>query len=71
VNADAKFDPAFGREFGGTFPQAGLQFPGALQRIDGAAELGQQAVTGSLDDPAVMGGHGRIDQLAADRPEPI
>jgi hypothetical protein len=41
----------------------------AAQRVDDAGELNQDAVTGRLDDAAVMAGDFRIDHLDAKRPE--
>jgi hypothetical protein len=42
----------------------------AGDRLDDARELYQHAVPGGLDDPALVLGDLRIDQLAAMRPEP-
>ena len=46
-----------------------LHFDGAAQRIDDAAELDEQPVTGGLDEAAVVLGDFRIEQLAPQRPE--
>ena len=47
-----------------------LHFDGAAHRVDDAAEFDDAAVAGALDDAAVMHGDGRVDQVAAKRPEP-
>jgi hypothetical protein len=47
-----------------------LDFDGAVHRVDHAAEFDNCAVSGALDDPTVMHGDGRIDQIASERPEP-
>ena len=47
-----------------------LDFDGAVHGVDDAAELDDRAVAGALDDAAVMHGDGRIDQVAAKRPQP-
>ena len=38
--------------------------------VDHAAELDDRAVAGALDDAPVMHGDSRIDQIAAQRPQP-
>jgi hypothetical protein len=38
--------------------------------VDHAAELDDCAVPGALDDAPVMGGDGRVDQIAAQAPKP-
>ncbi len=47
-----------------------LDFDGAAHGIDDTAELDDAAVAGALDDAPVMHGDGRIDQVAAERPQP-
>jgi hypothetical protein len=42
----------------------------AAHRIDHAAELDDCAVAGALDDPAVVGGDGGVDEIAAQPPQP-
>ena len=44
-----------------------MDFHAAAHRLDGAGELGEQAVAGRLDDPAAMRGDGRIDELTSVR----
>jgi hypothetical protein len=48
--------------------QAGLNLDRAAHRVDRAAELDDCAVAMALDDAAVMGGDGRVDQIAAKTP---
>jgi hypothetical protein len=47
-----------------------LDFNGKIHCIDGAAELDNRAIAGSLDDPAVMHRNGRINEVASERPQP-
>src|SRR5208337_2774810 len=47
-----------------------LQFDGAADRIDYAAEFDDAAVAGALDDPAVIDGDRRFDQIAAKGSKP-
>src|SRR5271167_1165142 len=49
--------------------EAGLHLDRAAHRVDHAVELDDRAVAGALDDAAVMGGDGRVDQIAAQPPE--
>jgi len=46
-----------------------LHLDRAAQGVDRAAELHYRAVAGALDDAAVMGADGRVDQIAAEAPE--
>jgi len=43
---------------------------GAAHRVDHAAEFDEVAVAGALDHAPVMHGDGRVDQIAAQSPEP-
>jgi len=70
MDADAPLDAVFRNRRRVALDHVRLHFAGATQRVDGAGEFDQQTVTGGLDDPPVMGGDLRIDQLAADRLEP-
>src|SRR5208337_4467718 len=45
--------------------QAVLHLDRATHRVDDAAELDDAAVASALNDAAVMGGDGRVDQIAA------
>ena len=40
-----------------------------MTRLDHTRELDQDAVAGRLDDPALVFGYFRVDQLAAERPQ--
>ena len=42
-----------------------LDFNGAVYCVDNTPELGNCAIAGALDDPAVVDGDGRVDQIAA------
>ena len=46
--------------------QAVLHLDRATHRVDDAAELDDAAVASALNDAAVMGGDGRVDQIAAE-----
>jgi hypothetical protein len=70
VDADAKLDAAFGRHAGVALDHAGLHLDCAANRIDHAAELDDDTVAGALDDASVVDGDDRVDQVAAERPEP-
>ena len=70
MDADAEFDATLGRQAGVAFDHAVLHFDGAAHGIDDAAKLDEDAVAGALDHAAMMHGDGRIDQVAAQRPEP-
>jgi hypothetical protein len=70
MNADAKIDSALGRQARVAFDHAVLHFDRAAHRVDHATKLDEAAVAGAFNDAAVMEGDGRIDQVAAKRPEP-
>ncbi len=70
MNADPKLNSALRRQAGVAFGQAVLHFDGAAHGVDHAAELGEAAVAGSLENASIVQGDGRIDQIAAERPEP-
>jgi hypothetical protein len=55
-------------DIGFGFRDRPLDQHGALERVDDAAELHQQAVAGGLDEAAAVLMQDRIDQLAAMRP---
>ena len=65
MDADAELDALVRRDLGVALDHRLLHFDGAAHRIDDAAELDNAAVAGALDDPAVMHGDGRVDQVAA------
>ena len=70
MNADPELDAALGRHARVALDQAVLHLDRAAHRVDDAAELDEDAVAGALDDAAVMGGDGGIDQIAAQPPQP-
>ena len=70
MDADAELDAPLGHHAGVALDHGVLQFDGAADRIDGAAEFGDAAVAGALDDPAVMDGDRWVDQVAAKGSEP-
>ena len=70
MDADPKFDALVGRDPSVALDHRPLDFNGAVHRVDDAAELDDAAVAGALDDPAVVHGDGRVDQVAAERPQP-
>ncbi len=70
MNADAKLDAPVRRQARVALDHAVLHLDRAAHRVDHAAELDDAAVAGALDDAAVMHGDGRVDQIAAERPEP-
>ena len=70
MNTDAKFDALVGRDPCIALDHGVLDFDRAAHGVDHAAELDDAAVAGALDDAAMMHGDGRVDQVAAERPEP-
>ena len=70
MNADAEFDAALGGHAGVAVDEAALHFDRAAHRVDHAAEFDEAAVAGALENAPVVHGDGRVDQVAAQRPEP-
>ena len=70
MDADPELDATLGRQASVALDHAVLHLDGAADGIDHAAELDEDAVAGPLDDAAVMQGDGRVDQIAAERPQP-
>ena len=70
MNADPEFDAPVRRQAGVALDHAVLHLDRAAHRVDDAAELDEAAVAGALDDAPMMRGDGRIDQIAAQRPQP-
>ena len=70
MDADPKFDALVGRDLSVALDHRPLDFNGAVHRVDDTPELDDCAVAGALDDPAVVHGDGRIDQVASERPQP-
>ena len=69
MNADTKFNPLVLRHIGILPGHATLDFHGAAGSVHGACELDQHAVSGGLNDTAVMYGDGGIDQRFPERLE--
>jgi hypothetical protein len=67
VDADAELEPVVCRRQRIAAGERALDRNGAAQRCIGAAELGQEPVTGRFHDAAAIRGNGRIDDLAAHR----
>ena len=70
IDADAKLDAAVRRQSGVAFGHHRLHLARAAQCVDDAGEFDQEAVTGGLDDAALMAADHRIDELGAKRLEP-
>ena len=70
MNADAKFDSFVGRDLSVALNHRPLDFDGEANRIDDAPELDNRTVAGALNDPAVVDGDRRVDQVAPKGPEP-
>jgi hypothetical protein len=69
MNADAKFDAAFGRQAGVALDHAILDFDRAAHCIDHAAEFDEAPIAGTLDDAPVVRGNGGVDQVAPEPPK--
>jgi len=65
-----KLDASLGRQPGVALDHAVLHLDGAAHGIDHAPELDEDAVSGLLHHPAVIGLDRGIEQIAAQRPEP-
>src|ERR1700729_3608739 len=70
MDADPKFNALVGRDLCVALDHSPLDFNGAINGVDDAPELDNCAIAGALDDPAVVHGDGRIDQVASERPQP-
>ncbi len=69
MHADAKLDAPILRHAGVALDQALLHFDGAAHRVDHAAEFDDDPVASALDDAAVVGGDGGVDEVAAKTPK--
>ena len=69
MNADSELDAALRRQAGVALDEAVLHLDRAAHRVDHATKLDEAAVPGAFDDAAMMHGDGRIDEVAAQRPE--
>jgi hypothetical protein len=70
MDADPKFNALVGRDLSVALDHRPLDFNGEVHRVDDAAELDDAAVTRALDDAPVVHGDDRVDQVAAERPQP-
>jgi hypothetical protein len=70
MNADAELNPALRRQARVALDHAVLHLDGAAHGVDDAAKLDEASIPSPLDDAAVMGGDGGIDQIAAQAPKP-
>ena len=70
MDADPKFDALVGRDLSVALDHRPLDFNGAVHRVDDTPELDNCAIAGALDDAPVVHGDGRVDQVAAQRPQP-
>ena len=67
VDADAQFDPPRLGDAGIALGHRLLHRDGAAHRVDDARKRHQHAVAGHFDDPPMMLGDLRLDQIAAQR----
>src|SRR5262245_25890692 len=70
MNADAKFDPPFSRQAGISLDHAVLDFNRTANSVDHAAELDDEPISHAFHDASVVYRYSRIDQVAAERPQP-
>ncbi len=69
VNADAELDAPVLRHAGVALGEAVLNLDRAADRVDDAAKFDDRPVAGAFHDTAVMGGEGRVDEVAAQAPQ--
>jgi hypothetical protein len=58
------------RDLGVALDHRSLDFNGAVHCVHDTAELDNCTIAGALDDASVVHGDDRVDQVAAQRPEP-
>jgi len=68
--ADAEFYALLRQNTGVALDHGALDFDCAAHGVDHAAEFDDKAVAGALDGAPMMGGNGRLDQIAAKASEP-
>jgi hypothetical protein len=68
MNADPEFDAALGRESGVALDEAVVHLDRAAHCVDHSAQLDEAAVPGALDDAAIIGADGRVDEVAGEAP---
>ena len=69
MDADPKLDAAVGRHARIALDHRVLNFDRAAHGVHHAAELDQRTVAGAFDDAPIVDRDGRIDQIAAQRPQ--
>jgi hypothetical protein len=67
VDANAKLDATLGGKTRIALDHPVLHLDGAANSIHNAAKLDEDAIASPLDDPTVMEGDSRIEQIAAER----
>ena len=70
MNADAELDAAVRQDAGVALDHRVLNFERAAHGVDHGAEFDQRAVAGALDHAPVVNRDRRVDQVAAERPQP-
>ena len=70
MDADPKFDALVRRDPSVALDHRPLDFNGAVHCVDDTPELDDAAVARALDDAPMVDGDGRINQIAAERPQP-
>ena len=70
MNADPELDAAVCRHAGIALDHGVLHLNGAAHRVDDAAELDKRAIAGALDHAPLVHGDRRVDQVAAQCPQP-
>jgi hypothetical protein len=70
MDADPKFYAFVRRDPSVALDHRPLDLNGAVHCVDDTPELDDAAVAGALNDPTVVHGDGRIDQVASERPQP-
>ena len=70
MDADAELDAAVLGHAGVALDHRVLDFDRAAHGVDHAAELDERAVAGALDHAPVVHGDRRVDEVAAQRPQP-
>jgi hypothetical protein len=70
MDAYAEFDALVGRDPSVALDHRPLDFNGEVHCVDDAPELDDAAVAGAPNDPTMVHGDGRIDQVASERAQP-
>ena len=70
MDADTKLDPALRGQAGIALDHCSLDLDSAPHRVDDASELDERAITGTLHHTSSVYCDRRIDEVAAQRPQP-